>query len=858
MENVISYSKKIRTLLHIGKYEIISSVMAPAKQKNSSSIDSLLPAPFASWLMKRGWSLHPHQRAMLEVAQSGASCLLIAPTGGGKTLAGFLPSLIELAEHPAPGLHTLYLSPLKALTHDIHRNLLAPIEEIGLPIIAETRTGDTAGHIRQRQRKHPPHILLTTPESLALMLSYPESRSVFSTLKTIILDEAHTLPPSKRGLHTALLLSRLESIAPKARRIGLSATVADPSILSKWLGRDHETVRLVQAESHTQPEIEILLSRRMLPLAGHFPRHAIPEIYAAITDARSAIVFVNTRAQAEMMFQALWEANDKGLSIALHHGSLNREQRQKVEAAMASGEVRAVVATASLDLGIDWGNVDLVIQIGAPKGISRLLQRIGRSNHRYEEPSRALLVPANCFEAVECYAAINAIKEGQLDSEPPYPATLDILAQHLIGCACAEPIEPDALFHEVTRAAPYRILSRETFDSVLQFVIDGGYVLQRYEAHQRLTHNEHGLLRPSNKRIEQRYRMNIGTIVEAEKLRVFLVTSKPGGRRRSGVSNGKYLGEVEERLILGMQPGDTFLFAGQHLRYERVRDLILEVSPATGSLPKIPSFVGGRMPLSTHLAARVRRLLSEGSEAPFSDRVATWIMAQATLSQLPTDERLLVETFERQGLHYLVAYAFEGRAAHHSLGFLLTRRMEVRGLRPLGFVVNDYALALWGSRPITEETLATLFAPDLLTGELEEWLAASPMLKRSFRQTAVISGLIEQKHPGQQKTGKQVTFSSDLIYDVLRQYEPDHILLQSTRLDAERELIGTERLTALLTRYQNRLDHMALPRLSPFSIPVILEVGHEAVAGSAVEELLREQSLAVRAESLLEESVGYP
>jgi ATP-dependent Lhr-like helicase len=818
---------------------------------------SILPKAFAEWLNQRGWRLHPHQREMLKAAQSGASCLLIAPTGGGKTLAGFLPSLIDLAENPSPGLHTLYLSPLKALTHDIHRNLLTPIEEMGLPIIAETRTGDTSAHVRQRQKKRPPQILLTTPESLALMLSYPESRAMFATLKTIIVDEVHTLPPSKRGLHTALLLARLETLAPQARRIGLSATVADPEALTHWMAREGEEVRLIRAQSFTKPHIEILHSQKDLPLAGHFPRHAIGDIYEAIKAANASIIFLNTRAQAEMMFQALWEKNEDHLSIALHHGSLNREHRAKVEAAMAAGEVRAVVATASLDLGIDWGNVDLVVQIGAPKGISRLLQRIGRSNHRYEEPSRALLVPANCFEALECRAALEAIAEGELDTEPPYPATLDILAQHLVGCACAEAFDPDALYAEILRAAPYRTLPRAAFDAVLQFIIDGGYVLQRYEEHHRLIANAEGHLMPASPRIAQRYRMNIGTIVESEKLRVCLITSRPGGRRRSGISNGINLGEVEERLILGMQPGDTFIFAGQHLKYERVRDLILEVSPATGDLPKVPAFTGGRMPLSTHLAERVRRLLTEPDvRGKFDRRVETWLKAQSTVSRLPGGERLLIETFERAGLHYMVSYPFEGRAAHHSLCFLLSRRMEEMGLRPMGFVVNDYALALWSLRPVTEFFLADLFAPDLLASKLEEWLTTSPMLKRAFRQTAVISGLIEQKHPGQKKTGKQVTFSSDLIYDVLRQYEPDHVLLQSNRLDAQRELIGTERLEDLLARYQNRLDLMACRRLTPFSIPVILEVGREAVHGRAAEELLREQSLAMRAEILLEEAMG--
>ncbi|HEY0523572.1 MAG TPA: ligase-associated DNA damage response DEXH box helicase [Stellaceae bacterium] len=808
-----------------------------------------LPAPlpdrFAAWFAARGWSPHRHQLEMLAAARRGESALLIAPTGGGKTLAGFLPSLVELAEAPTEGLHTLYLSPLKALAVDIQRNLEAPVAELDLPIRLETRTGDTPSQKRQRQRRQPPQMLMTTPESLALLLSYPDSPEFFAGLRTVIVDELHALAGTKRGELLALGLARLAALAPAHRRVGLSATVAWPDDLAAYLaGSGRAPVARVRGDGGPPPEVEILTTREHLPWSGHMAVHAMGEVYDAIHRHRTTLVFVNTRAQAELAFQALWRLNDDNLPIALHHGSLAVEQRRKVEAAMAAGRLRAVVATSSLDLGVDWAAVDLVVQVGAPKGVARLTQRIGRANHRLDQPSRAILVPANRFEVLECRAALAALGAGTLDGDRPRPGGLDVLAQHLLGMACAAPFGADEMYAEVCRAAPYAGLSRDDFDDVLRFVETGGYALGGYERWRRLFRDAQGRYHVNSDSVAQRYRMNIGTIVEAAMLKVRLGSGR----------GGPTLGEVEEYFAQGLRPGDTFIFAGQLLRFEGIREMALIASRvASREPPKVPAYAGGRLPLSTHLADRVRALLADrGSWGTLPAAVREWLDLQRRRSVLPDREGLLVETFPRGGRHYLVAYCFEGRNAHQTLGMLLTRRMERAELRPLGFVASDYALAVWSMEPPRE--IEALFDQDMLGDDLESWMAESSMLKRTFRNVAVVAGLIERNLPGQRKTGRQVTFSSDLIYDVLRRHEPRHVLLRATQADAAGGLTDIGRLAAMLGRVQGRIAVRALPRVSPLAVPVMLEIGKERVDGSAIDALLDEAAEDLIREATEEES----
>ncbi len=790
---------------------------------------------------------------------------MIAPTGAGKTLAGFLPALTDLANRPkrrpgepARGVHTLYISPLKALAVDIERNLAKPVAEMGLPITLETRTGDTPQHKRARQKLAPPDILLTTPEQLALLIASSDARRFFEDLRYVVLDELHSLVISKRGHLLSLGLARLQNLVPGLRTVGLSATVAQPDELRRWLvpqdGQTGAMADLITVAGGAKPEITILESKERVPWAGHSARYAIPEVYEAIKAHKTTLLFVNTRSQAELLFQELWRINDDNLPIALHHGSLDVGRRRRVEKAMEAGSLRAIVATSTLDLGIDWGDVDLVVHVGAPKGASRLAQRIGRSNHRLDEPSRAVLVPANRFEVLECRAALEANYLGAQDTPPLVEGSLDVLAQHVLGSACGEPFRADELYAEVTSAAPYSRLDRATFDRVVEFVATGGYALRSYERYARIRKTSDGTWRVTHPRVAQQYRLNVGTIVEMPMLNVRYVRSGRGTVSRGGPT----LGKIEEYFLETMSPGDTFMFAGKVLRFEGIRENECFVSNAAGNDIKVPVYAGGKFPLSTYLAGEVRTMLADPERwSALPPQVSEWLRVQKWKSVLPKAGDLLVETFPRGDRFYMVCYPFEGRLAHQTLGMLLTRRLERAGARPLGFVATDYSLAVWGLNDLGrmfgsgELPLSQLFDEDMLGDDLEAWLADSWLLKRTFRNCAVISGLIQTRHPGQEKTGRQVTVSADLIYDVLRTHEPDHILLQATRADAATGLLDVRRLGEMLSRIRGRIVHKDLEHISPLAVPVMLEIGREPVNGEANESLLGEA-----ADDLIEEAMG--
>ena len=796
-----------------------------------------LPPALTDWFAARGWAPRGHQLAMLEQARAGRHALLIAATGAGKTLAGFLPTLADLIEHPHDGLHTLYVSPLKALAVDIQRNLVTPIEEMGVDIRVETRTGDTPSDRKARQRARPPQILLTTPESLSLLLSYPDSFLMFAGLKTIVVDEVHAFATTKRGDLLSLCMARLQAIAPACRRVALSATVADPDGYRAWLAPDGDidTVALVAGDTGVDPNIAILLPEDRVPWAGHSGRYAAQQVMAEIETHSTTIVFCNTRSLAELIFQDLWKANAMQLPIGIHHGSLEKEARRKVEGAMAAGRLRALVATASLDLGVDWGNVDCVIQMGAPKGSSRLLQRIGRSNHRLDEPSEAILVPGNRFEYLEARAALDAVEAGELDADVFRMGALDVLAQHVMACACAAPFDQAALLAEVRGALPYSALTDELFDRVLGFIRDGGYSLRAYDRFRRLVQDADGRWRVSHPQFVAQHRLNAGIIVEATMLTV---------RFR----NGRALGKVEEGFAATLSHGDTFFFAGMSLEVEKIdtEDLVVR---ATSRPARIPTYGGARMPLSTNLAARVRHFLAEPAEwHRFPDDVREWLEIQQRRSTLPRPDQLLVETFPREGRHYMVAYSFEGWNAHQSLGMLVTKRMETQGLKPLGFVANDYAIATYSLEPVTDP--AALFSADILEHEFVDWVERSHLLKRAFREVAVIGGLVERQHPGKRKTGRQVTFSTDLIYDVLRKYEPGHVLLEAAWADARARMTDVGRLADLMDRAADTMVHVDLPRVTPLAVPVLTLIGREKVATGSADDALLIEAEALAAEAM--------
>tara|TARA_B110000091_G_scaffold47914_1_gene52497 strand:- start:1327 stop:3756 length:2430 start_codon:yes stop_codon:yes gene_type:complete len=787
-----------------------------------------LPPTLQAWFDRKGWALHPHQLQMLARCDARAT-LLIAPTGCGKTMAGFLPSLVELAEGHHKGLHTLYISPLKALATDIKRNLRAPVAEMGLDLRIEDRTGDTSATQKRKQRADPPHILLTTPESLALLTSYSDAHRIFSGLKRVVVDEIHALSESKRGDQLMLALAALQRLCPNMQRVGLSATVEDPHAISTFLACYPDTCEIIHAAAGPLPDIEMLQIDVPAPWSGGGASYAIPAVLLEVARHKTTLIFHNTRAQAEIFFHNLWLANETDLPIGIHHGSLSRDQRARVEEAMVRGQLRAIVCTGSLDLGIDWGDVDLVIQVGAPKNVKRLLQRIGRANHCFNTPSKARLVPANRFEVVECVAALEAVRAHDLDGDPYGKGSRDVLCQHILITACAGPFAADNLYAQVITVGRYTGLSRSEFDDCLEFCATGGYALKGYDRWHRLLQTSDGKWQLRDPRTAQRIRMNIGTIQDTDLLKVRL-----RGR------GGKSLGEVEEAFAATLSLGDTFLIGGQVVCYEGLREMTVEVSRKPGKKPKIATFSGTKFATSTQLSKRIldglKRL--DWPELPLYMR--NWISLQRQVSKLPQVDRLLVETFPYEGRSTSVFYGFAGRNAMQTLGLLLSKRMEDAGLAPLGFVATDYAVMIWGLEPVTDP--AALLGAQGLRDGLETWLAGNAVMKRTFRTSAVIAGLIERNLPGSRKSGRQATFSSDILYDTLLKYDPEHVLMQITREEARKGLVDFDRIEEMLKRISGRIDHVVLERVTPFAAPLLLEMGRVPVKGQAEEQLLAEET----------------
>ncbi|MFN3144411.1 MAG: ligase-associated DNA damage response DEXH box helicase [Paracoccaceae bacterium] len=789
--------------------------------------DAVLPEAIRGWFAARGWAPHPHQLEMLARAGDPAT-LLIAPTGGGKTMAGFLPTLAALADGGRGGLHTVYVSPLKALAADIRRNLSGPIAEMGLPIRVEDRTGDTPASQKKRQLADPPHILLTTPESLALLTSYEDAARMFAGLERVIVDEVHALAESKRGDQLMLALARLQTLCPGLRRVGLSATVEDPPALARFLARHPDPCAILQADPGPEPDIAVLETGTPPPWSGGGGAHAIGAVLEEVRRHRTTLIFHNTRAQAEIFFRNLWLANEDDLPIGIHHGSLSREQRLRVEAAMAAGALRAIVCTGSLDLGIDWGDVDLVIQVGAPKNVKRLVQRIGRANHRYNAPSKALLVPANRFEIVECVAALAAVRAHDLDGDPRGPGPRDVLCQHILIAACAGPFDADALYAEVTGAGPYAGLARAAFYACLEFVATGGYALRAYDRWQRLRQRADGLWELRDPRAARQIRMNIGTIQDTD-----LVKVRMRGR-------GVPLGEIEEGFAATLTRGDTFLIGGQVVRYEGLREMTVEVSRDPGRTPKIATFMGTKFATSTQLSDRILAMFRQADWPELPGHTADWLALQRRVSRLPERDRLLVESFPHDGREHVCVYGFAGRNAMQTLGLLLTQRMEELGLAPMGFVSTDYAVLIWSLEAL--EDPAPLFEAGALREGFETWLAGNAVMKRTFKASAVIAGLIDRMTAGQRKSGRQATFSSDILYDTLRRHDPGHVLLEITREEAMKGLVDFGRIEEMLARTAGRIDHVRLERVTPLAAPLFLEAGRVPVQGVATERLVAEEA----------------
>ena len=788
-----------------------------------------LPKKFKNWIETKNWVLRPHQIEVLNNSKR-QSQLLIAPTGSGKTLSGFLPTLIELDSVKFSGLHTIYVSPLKALAADIKRNLMIPIEAMGLNIRVEDRTGDTKAATKRRQRVDPPHILLTTPESLALLVSFPESKVLFANLERIVIDEIHALVESKRGHQLVLAISRLQSLCTNLRKIGLSATVENPNEIAQFISKNEASCPIIFAKTGIEPDISMLQTKVSPPWSGAGATYAIPDVLEKVSSHKTTLIFHNTRAQAEIFFHNLWLNNNKNLPIAIHHGSLSLEQRKRVEAAINRGELRAIVCTGTLDLGIDWNDVDLVIQVGAPKNIKRLVQRIGRANHTYNAPSKAIVVPANKFEIIECQAALEAVKDKDLDGETVQTGSLDVLCQHILIVACAGKIHPTKLFKEIKKVGAYKNLTKHEFKECLRFCIDGGYALKRYEQWHRLKIDNAGNLVLRDPRTSNRIRMNVGTIQDTDTLKV--KTHRRGG--------GKALGEIEEAFAASLTKGDTFLIGGKIVRFENLREMVVEVTQNANKQPKIATFMGTKFATSTKLSDRILDNFQNEHWDDLPADTVSWLNKQKEFSELPVKNSLLVETFFRKSRHYMVVYSFAGRNANQTLGLILSKRLEELELAPLGFVANDYATLLWGLKKV--QNPIELFNSNAIELGLDNWLSGNALMKRTFKAVATVSGLIDRNLPGLKKSGRQTTFSSDILYDTLVKYDPGHLLLKITKDEAMKGLIDFNRIKEMFDRIDNNIKHIDLPHVSPLAAPMLLEMGTVPIEGKAKELILKNEA----------------
>ena len=788
-----------------------------------------------TWFTQQGWRPFSFQREVWSAYDDGASGLIHAATGTGKTYAAWIgPLRAWLRANPdasapkkrnaqAP-LQVLWITPLRALAADTEAALRAPIEALGVPWSIESRTGDTTEKVRRAQRDRLPSALITTPESLELLLCRDDQEALFETLQCVIVDEWHELMATKRGVQVELALARLRVLCPALRTWGLSATLGNLDVACETLlGRRADGTPnpgvLVRGIVPKEISVESLVPEEMerFPWAGHLNTKLLPQVIERLEAAQSAIVFTNTRSQCEIWYQSILAARPDWLEqVAIHHGSLDKAQRAAAEEGLKSGRFRAVVATSSLDLGVDFAPVDLVMQIGSPKGVARLLQRAGRSGHSPGRVSQIVCVPTHAFELVEVAAARDAIRDGRIESRDPVDRPLDLLAQHLVTRAIGGGFTRPEILAELQTTRAYAQITDAELDWVLDFITRGGEALRAYPEYARVV-NEYGHYFVTDARVIQRHRMSIGTIVSDTALAVRFLT---GGR----------LGTIEESFVARLKPKDRFIFAGRALEFVRMKDLTAWVRKARSSSGAVPSWQGSRMPLSTELSLAVRDKLEEARMGVFSSiemqAVRGIMQVQAERSIIPATDELLIERVNTREGHHLFVYPFDGRLVHEGLAALFAYRIAQLTPITFSFACNDYGFELLSPEPIpVEEALeAGLLSTTHLLHDITASLNAAELARRQFREIARVAGLIFQGFPGQSKSMKQVQASSGLLYDVFTKYDPDNLLLLQAQREVLERQLEASRIGATLRRLNAstvRLIDVARP--TPLAFPLLVD-----------------------------------
>lgn len=779
-------------------------------------------APLAAWFAARGWKPAPFQRETWRRYLDGESGLLHTPTGSGKTLAAFGGPLLEALAGDAPmapgeGPRVLWVTPLRALAADTTRALTQTAADMGLAWTVALRTGDASARDKRLARQGKAQALVITPESLALLLSYADASSRFRALRCIVVDEWHELLGNKRGVLLQLCLARLRRLSPGVRTWGLSATLGNLDEARAVLLPHAPGSALVAGARPRRMQISTLLPERSraLPWAGHLGLSQLERVFKRLFDVRATLLFTNTRAQAELWHRALesiWP--EAPATLALHHGSLDPKLRAAVEQGLRDGTLRCVVATSSLDLGVDFPAVDQVLQIGSPKGVARLLQRAGRARHRPGESGNVVCVPAQALELIEYAAARQAIARGEIESRPPPVGSLDVLAQHAVTLALGGGFEADELYREVRGTHAYAALDAATWRAVLDFIVQGGRALAKYPDYQRVMRDDDGRYRVRDRRVAFRHRLSIGTITADGAVAVRYL-------------RGGSLGSVEEGFLARLRRGDRFQFAGRTLELVRLEGMVAYVRRAKGGDGPVATWQGGRMPLSTQLASEVESLYSHPGPHPEMRAVEPLLRIQAQASALPDRGRLVAERIgSRRGMH-LFLFPFAGRAVHEGIAAMIALRWGRRQANTISYTVNDYGLMLTLAEPaaLDDALLRQLLSPDNMADDLRDGVNLGEMARRQFREIARVAGLLTPSLPGQAaRSLRQVQASSGLLYDVLRRYDPDHLLLAQAEREVFELQLEAPRLLAALHDCQRRELLLREPRaLTPLSFPLWTE-----------------------------------
>jgi ATP-dependent Lhr-like helicase len=772
------------------------------------------------WFRQRGWSPFPFQRTAWAAYRRGESGLLHVPTGAGKTYAAFLGALAEWIDEPQLGATVLYVTPLRALARDIAKAMQQPVDDLTLRLRVETRTGDTAAGERARQQRQLPEVLVTTPESLTVLLSYDDAGSRFAGARLAIVDEWHELLSTKRGTQTELALARLRRFAPALRTWALSATLRDPEAAAQCVVGDNRPFTVVRSgvRRRTVVDTQVPPVVERFPWAGRLGLSMAAQVATLLRDGRSTLLFTNTRSQAERWYGALVAVlPDLRERLALHHGSIDRDERERVEHGLKSGEILAVVATSSLDLGVDFSPVERVVQIGSPKGIARLLQRAGRAAHRPGEAAHVVCVPTHALELVEFAAARDALGKQDIEARVPPAAPLDVLVQHLVTCAMGGGFLADALFDEVREAWSYRTLSRDAFDWALAMVEHGGATLRAYEQHHRVVRRDERF-HVSTARVARLHRLSIGTITSEATMELRYLS-------------GARVGQIEEDFIARLRAGDRFTFAGRALEFVRVRDMTAYVRRSSVRPSVTPIWAGSRFPMSTSLGTAVRERLDAWvggvrRDVPEIAAVGPVLDEQARLSAVPRRHQLLVERWtSRDGAH-LFLFPFEGRMVHQALAALLAWRVGRETPGTFSLTVNDYGIELLSAERYPVEQL--LSAQSLsLVGLLSDVAASVNMgelARRQFRDIARVAGLVFAGYPGAPKGTRQVQLTSSLVFDVFSRYDPGNLLVAQAHREVLEQQFELTRLEGALTRMaQAELLVCDVPHPTPLSFPLFVD-----------------------------------